>query len=171
MNDFVADRSLQAIGRVVVWSADVDSRLAGILNDLVGSDRARLLTTGQPFSYLDQAIRAVVKHHWEDGQGDQLFGFLERAKELHSERDLIVHGLWLPKDVQSYLDYVSDVDPTEYYTVRPRRWRNHYHGQILTDDTINELADKLQNLSAVLRKWRDDYLPYIEANTDADVND
>ncbi|NTW38575.1 MAG: hypothetical protein HGA44_01610 [Cellulomonadaceae bacterium] len=159
MNEFVTDATLKEIGRVVVWSAEVDLVLAGVLDDLVGARRAKLLTAGQNFTWLVQAIKKVVNEAWD--QPDRtLDGLLEDASRLHESRDLVVHGVWLPKDIHAYL---ADEDPTEYHAVRPRRWKETLIGKTLTDDELRALADELMQLSVTLRKWRDDYLPYNES--------
>ncbi len=158
MNSFVSDKSLREIGRIVVASAELDATLASILNHLVASRRAAILVGGQPFSWLDQAIREVVAQVWSDDQST-LIGLLGRARALHSQRDLVVHGLWLPVDVEKYL---ADEDPAEYRTVRARRWSSTYKGEVLTDERLTALADELFLLEATLRKWRDEYLPYSE---------
>lgn len=161
-DEYLARPSLEAVGRVVVNAAGVELTLAGILGDLVRSDRAELLISGQPFSWLEQAIRAVIKHHWESGAGDQLIELLGRAKELQQQRDLVVHGFWLPADFDSYLD---GEDPSEYFTVRSRRFRDGHSGKVITDGKLVELARALGDLDVTLREWRNKYLPLLEESS------
>jgi len=158
MNEWVSESTLREIGRVVVWSAEVELVLGGILDDLVGSRRAKILSSGQNFSWLKDAIRRVVKVAWLD-DNDTLFKLLDEAARLHVQRDLVVHGLWIPKNLDAYL---ADEDPTEYHTLRPRRWSEGLHGELVTDERLRLLADSLSSLSARLHKWRDDYLPQID---------
>lgn len=158
MNEWVSDGALREIGRVVVWSAEVDVILGSILDDLVGSRRAKLLSAGQNFVWLKDAIRQVVKGAW-DGGDETLFALLDEAARLHVQRDLVVHGLWLPTDIDAYL---NDEDPTEYHTVRPRRWSENLRGEVISDERLRALADELSSVSVRLRKWQDDYLPYLD---------
>lgn len=152
-NDFYC-----AIGRITVGSAQLDQILSGIVSRLLDSKRAEIVIAGQPFSYLDQAARALGAL-LEPGLTSTLNELLVEARELHQERDLVVHGVWLPhkEDILRYIDDV-DFEATRHIAARPRRWKDQLHGRIVTLDEIRQLASDIEGLSAKLQKFLDDYI-------------
>lgn len=154
MPDFVGPSTHQAIGRVVVNCAELDGTLSNLLADLIRSDEARILSAGQAFDWLATAIWRVFEEHW-DGDGDALKELLNKARELHKKRDLIVHGEWLPGDFEAAF---ADEPTTRLMALRRRRWNDGLSGELTDDVKMNQLADQIATLNGEFRQWRENNL-------------
>jgi hypothetical protein len=130
----ISSEYVLAIGHVAINAGEAEVFQQTLLVELLGaSPEVQFMVLGQPFDQTAQTIRAIVVKIPDQQLKEQIKGVLARAEQAWSQRNDVIHGLWLA-DVQ---------DASRRSILRPRR----RGGTRPTHWTILELT----NLAAELR--------------------
>jgi hypothetical protein len=127
------DPFYEAVGRVAAADAIMDSMLAGLYAKLLESPVAEHVAHGQSFDVVTSAIRAILNVSTEYPDHELLVDALNKARELHGRRNLVVHAVWFG---------VAGM-PEVMETLRARRWRPEPDIARWTLTELRELAESL----------------------------
>ncbi|MEH0934029.1 hypothetical protein [Micromonospora psammae] len=148
-----------AVGRVVVGTAYLDDMLAGVVVRLLDSRRGLFVVAGQPYSYLSQAARVLGVEVLEPELRSELFELLNEAQGLHEKRDLVVHGIWLPHADEVHKLFEDETSISRHMTFRRRRWKSGMRGEVVSLESITELAADIEDLAKRLGYFLANRLP------------
>lgn len=87
---------MEALGRVVVVSADIEKYLAHIFMALIDGNRGALQVVIQNVSQktLEAWIRTLLETKKEEPLDKELLAILDEIQELRIERNSYIHGMW-----------------------------------------------------------------------------
>lgn len=111
------------------------------------------MIAGQPYSYLDQAARALGIKALDPDTNNELVHILGDAKPLHEKRDLVVHGIWLPHPDEVHKLWADKPSISRHWTLRKRRWKTDMRGEVISLEEIASLAADIEDLVEWLRDF------------------
>lgn len=166
VQDFeLPDEHLAAIGAVVIESAQLESTLRFLLNELTGaSDAVWLLWEGNSTSWLITAAQTVARElrEFSDRKSEwpqRLKTTLGRVKHLAELRNHVVHGRWIAHDeklndverscIQARPWGGSATEAGVWLCERSRRFKDATSQRWSTAD-VDRLADEIASAHAEL---------------------
>lgn len=159
----------EALGRVVLASAEADQTLTKVLEGVAGvNDHNWILFRGQSTDWLIQSILELIKfgaspRGVKDDDVVAIRGLVATLQKLHGYRNTVIHGVWTDAPTWGEVD---DDDPE--WRPRPRFWgrrddepviychrtrlRKIPPDQEITVSDVAHLADLIEKVNEDLRK-------------------
>lgn len=126
---------LVTLGKVIEWSASMETILRSAFCSLVGSKYAAILAGGQTADGLIEDCKALAHAHHEmrPEHRDAILAALERCKAANQRRNVLVHGV----------KTASRATDGALQTVRSRRRSHISVKESWTPETISQAAGEL----------------------------
>jgi hypothetical protein len=154
------DELYPALGRLVVASAGMESRLRFVVSELAGSDAGWIIFEGQSVEWLVQngiAVLGQLEHskRWPQENSDRIRDALRTALDASRLRNLMVHGEWRTDclDWEECAPRPSSGPPDHriFHVCRSRYRKGLEERQVAVCD-VEALADKMWSLELELRQ-------------------
>jgi hypothetical protein len=132
------------LGQVVVLWSSLESWIALLLGTLMGADlgASSFITSSTSVALHTKCIRALLGvHAHKEPATEEVSRLLDRADELRSERNELVHGLWNAKDCDPKTAIVNTVSLDRAEIIKDRLV------------TIGDLDELIEHIEA----WIKDY--------------
>jgi hypothetical protein len=150
-----------ALGKLVVASAAMESRLRFAVSDLAGADdRGWIVFEGQSVEWLVTNGLAVLGQlegtsRWPEENSARIRAALQEAQNVNRHRNLMVHGTWdtdcLLREGCIERPANSPADSRIFHVCRSRYRKGYEERQFAVCD-VEALADKMWDLEHELRQ-------------------
>ncbi|MFC4056663.1 hypothetical protein ACFOY4_43850 [Actinomadura syzygii] len=154
-----------SLGKLVVASADMESRLRYVVSELAGDDDAGwIVFEGQSVEWLVTNGLAVLgqleeMRRWPGGNSTRIRSALLEAQNANRLRNLMVHGTWRDECILRDEGCVprpatAPLEGRVYHVCRSRYRKGLEERQFAISD-IDALAEKMWTLEQELRESKD----------------
>lgn len=141
----ISTRDYQAVGEIAIASASIDHGLESVMAEFLKGKSGEVIASGLPYSQIEQSLRALIKHDCLDDSSGTLVRILDEARDLHKKRDAVIHGIWIPVNIENYI--LKSEPPDSHYVLKSKRWTPGLSGETYTSDDLESLAIELHSLS------------------------